>query len=309
MKKKFRRSKAVRRNKTIWALTIAIFVLCSAFAVLFGCSYAGKAPSDDFESAEVGSGETNLAEIGFEVVTKAPNTGKPYMTTVINEVTLDEDETEEIDSEEIESIDEESEDDNEVSVTFPSEKDEWNLLLVNPWNYLPEDFTPDLVSVSNGQQADRRVSDALEAMLADCRKAGYNPYICSSYRTISHQTANFNNQINKYLSAGYDRATAESEAAKWVAVPGTSEHHTGFAFDIVSASYQVLDHSQANTPEQRWLMANCQNYGFILRYPDGKTDITGIYYEPWHYRYVGLEAAKEITEKQITLEEYLGRVE
>ncbi|MBR6513440.1 MAG: M15 family metallopeptidase [Clostridia bacterium] len=304
--RKSRKAKAKQRNKAVWSITVAVFLACCALAVFFGCSQMGKDPSDEaMQSAEAGDNLNNSVETGFEVVTKAPNTGKPVMTTVINEIVV----TEEDSTSEEESIENIADESSEVTLTVPEESTEWYLLLVNPWNYLPDDFTPDLVSVSNGQQADRRVKDALEAMLADCRKAGYNPYICSSYRTLSHQTANYNNQINKYLSSGYDRATAEIEAAKWVAVPGTSEHHTGFAFDIVSASYQALDHSQANTPEQKWLMANCYKYGFILRYPDGKTDITGIYYEPWHYRYVGVEVATEITEKQITLEEYLGRVE
>ncbi|MBQ4602872.1 MAG: M15 family metallopeptidase, partial [Clostridia bacterium] len=175
------------------------------------------------------------------------------------------------------------------------------------WNPIPDGFAPQLVSVGNGQQADYRVKDALNAMLTDCRKAGYNPIVCSSYRTIARQQTLFENETKAFMSYGYDRATAEEFASKWVARPGTSEHHTGLAFDIVSASYQKLDRSQENTPEQKWLMANCHKYGFILRYPDDKTEITGINYEPWHYRYVGLDIAKEIHEKQITLEEYLSQ--
>ena len=96
-----------------------------------------------------------------------------------------------------------------------------------------------------------------------------------------------------------------TEAGKWVAVPGTSEHQTGLALDIISSSYQVLDRDQENTAEQRWLMENSYKYGFILRYPSDKSEITGINYEPWHYRYVGKEAAKEIYEKGLCLEEYL----
>ncbi|MBQ1224267.1 MAG: M15 family metallopeptidase, partial [Oscillospiraceae bacterium] len=84
------------------------------------------------------------------------------------------------------------------------------------------------------------------------------------------------------------------------------EHHTGLAVDIVSVGNQRLDGTQENTAEQRWLMENSWKYGFILRYPKGKTHITGIYYEPWHYRYVGKEAAEEIFARNITLEEYIS---
>ena len=95
------------------------------------------------------------------------------------------------------------------------------------------------------------------------------------------------------------------EAATVVAKPGTSEHQIGLALDIVSYDYQELDDEQMNTPEQKWLMEHCWEYGFILRYPQDKAAITGIIYEQWHYRYVGKEAAKEIYEQDLTLEEYL----
>ena len=91
----------------------------------------------------------------------------------------------------------------------------------------------------------------------------------------------------------------------WVARPGTSEHQTGLAVDIVDQNYQLLDEKQENTPVQQWLMAHCTEYGFILRYPTGKSKITGIGYEPWHYRYVGSDAAREITDQGLCLEEYL----
>lgn len=88
---------------------------------------------------------------------------------------------------------------------------------------------------------------------------------------------------------------------------GTSEHQLGLAADIVAADYQVLEEEQENTPEQQWLMAHCQEYGFILRYPRDKQGLTGVGYEPWHYRYVGVEAAQEIMSQGLCLEEYLGQ--
>lgn len=134
-----------------------------------------------------------------------------------------------------------------------------------------------------------------------------HPLICSSYRTIQKQERLYKNKVNEYISQGYSQKQAEKEAGKWVAVPGTSEHHTGLAVDIVATDYQLLDENQENTPEQQWLMNNAYKYGFILRYPNGKSHITGIYYEPWHYRYVGKEVAKEIHEQGICLEEYLNQ--
>ena len=107
------------------------------------------------------------------------------------------------------------------------------------------------------------------------------------------------------MAAGYDAEEADQKAATVVARPGTSEHELGLAVDIVDADYQQLDEGQASTPVQQWLMEHCWEYGFILRYPDGKSDLTGIIYEPWHYRYVGVETAQALRESGQCLEEYL----
>ena len=111
------------------------------------------------------------------------------------------------------------------------------------------------------------------------------------------------------VSGGMSEEEAKVEAAKAVAIPGTSEHQLGLAVDLVDANMQDLTSAQESTETQKWLMANSWRYGFIHRYPNGKTDITGIIYEPWHYRYVGKDAAQEIFNRDITLEEYLGKTE
>ena len=180
------------------------------------------------------------------------------------------------------------------------------LTLVNPWNTIPDNYEPQLCTLSDGQQIDRRCYDDLMLMLDDCRAAGNSPYICSAYRTWDKQQALFDNKIQRLESAGLDAETARAEAAKVVAVPGTSEHQLGLALDIIDAGYTSLDEGQENTSTQQWLMANSWNYGFILRYPNGTTDITGIIYEPWHYRYVGRTAAEQIHELDITFEEYIS---
>lgn len=179
------------------------------------------------------------------------------------------------------------------------------LTLVNPWNSMPEGYVPQLYTLSDGQQVDRRCYDDLMLMLDDCRAAGNSPYICSAYRTWDKQQALFDNKIQRLENEGMDAETARIEAAKVVAVPGTSEHQLGLALDIIDSGYTNLDEGQENTATQQWLMAHSWRYGFILRYPNGTTDITGIIYEPWHYRYVGRTAAKQIHELGVTLEEYI----
>ena len=181
---------------------------------------------------------------------------------------------------------------------------EWNLWLVNAAHPLPEDFeAPELTQLRNRQAIDKRAYPALQQMMDDARGAGLQPLICSSYRTRDTQTRLFQNKTDALGKQGYSR---EARGAQWVARPGTSEHEAGLAVDIVDTNYQILDERQEQTPVQQWLMAHCADYGFILRYPPDKSDLTGIGYEPWHYRYVGQEAAKEITEQGICLEEYLG---
>lgn len=186
------------------------------------------------------------------------------------------------------------------------DRDSWNLTLVNPWNPLPESRTIRLKQITAGHYVDERCHPDLQAMLEACREAGCSPVICSSYRTWEKQEALFQNKVQRLMAQGYAGAEAEAEAGKAVAVPGTSEHQLGLAVDIVDLANQNLDESQEDTAVQQWLLAHSWEYGFILRYPQDKSGITGIIYEPWHYRYVGKEAAKEIYEQGICLEEYLA---
>ena len=183
---------------------------------------------------------------------------------------------------------------------------DWRLLLVNPWNTLPEGYTVELKSLANGLKVDARIYDDLSAMLGACFDAGLHPVVCSAYRSNATQQRLHNNKIYRLMAAGYGREAALKEAARWVAVPGTSEHQTGMALDIVAYSYQYLNQKQEETAEQKWLMEHCWEYGFVLRYPSDKSEITGIGYEPWHYRYVGRETAADMREKGLCLEEYLA---
>ena len=182
---------------------------------------------------------------------------------------------------------------------------DWRLTLVNPWTPLPEGYQPTLATVENGYQVDQRCADHLEAMLAACREAGLSPVLCSAYRTQEKQTALYENLVGKRMAQGLSREDAETQAAKEVARPGTSEHQLGLAVDIVDASYQLLDTHQEDTPVQQWLMEHCWEYGFLLRYPPDKGAVTGIIYEPWHYQFVARDHAQAIGQAGLCLEEFL----
>lgn len=180
------------------------------------------------------------------------------------------------------------------------------LLLVNPWTPLPEDFVPgELVPVQNDQAVDARAYPDLQNMLDDMSEAGLSPLICSSYRSQERQQELYDNKVQRVMDEGVSLEAAQAEAARWVARPGTSEHQTGLAVDIVSLSNQMLDETQESTPEFQWLAENAWKYGFILRYPNDKSEKTGIAYEPWHFRFVGKEAAEEMHDLGLCLEEYL----
>ncbi len=178
------------------------------------------------------------------------------------------------------------------------------VILVNPWHYLPEDYQVELVSTVNGHLIGAVCVAALEQMLADCEAAGYAPHLSSSYRPHSTQVMLYERKVDYWKEQGYDEGYARHLAGTSVAVPGTSEHQLGLAVDIVDSRYTLMDRKQSETATQQWLMAHCWEYGFILRYLDGTSDITGIIYEPWHYRYVGTEVSLELQTLGITLEEY-----
>ena len=184
------------------------------------------------------------------------------------------------------------------------------VLVVNPWNYVPEGYVPDLVDLSaayatEGNLVDRSCYEALIAMIDDCNAVCPQVMVLSSYRTQEHQTKNYIRKVNYYLNLGYSQEDAEKEAATIIAIPGTSEHQLGLAVDIIDTRLWALEEEQADLPAQQWLMENSWRYGFILRYPKDKIDETGIIYEPWHYRYVGIELATELHDLDLTLEAYL----
>lgn len=181
-----------------------------------------------------------------------------------------------------------------------------SILLVNPWNPIPEDYTANLLPIQDNQMVDWSCQAALEQMLSDCAAAGFDCFVCSAYRSQWDQEYLYEKKVQYYLDLDYEEAEARALAATSVAIPGTSEHQLGLAVDLIDRDHPVLDDTQAQTGTQKWLMEHCWEYGFILRYPEGSSELTGIIFEPWHYRYVGVDIAMEIRNLGITLEEYLG---
>lgn len=179
------------------------------------------------------------------------------------------------------------------------------IMVANPWNMIPSDYIPNIKDIEDGYAIDKSCKEPLEEMLAACREADHGVAIVSGYRRNSTQITLYNRKVNYYLDQGLSPAEARKEAGKVVAMPGTSEHELGLAVDLVDNTYYGLDEAQENTDTQKWLMEHCWEYGFILRYPNNKSDKTGIIYEPWHYRYVGKEVAKELQKSGLCLEEYL----
>ena len=188
---------------------------------------------------------------------------------------------------------------------------DWKLLLVNWEHPVDLEYMKNLKLQSIREtdrmqyMVDERIHQELKQMLDDAKAKGIDLIVCSAFRTLEDQTELFEAQVKRRTEAGMNLAAAQEDAANWVARPGTSEHHTGLAVDIVVSYYQNLNDGFAETKAFDWLNSNCQKYGFILRYPKNKKDVTKVNYEPWHYRYVGSELAQEIENLGLCFEEYL----
>ena len=184
----------------------------------------------------------------------------------------------------------------------------WNLLLVNDWNPLPAGYDSDVTfsTVSGGKQVDSRIIDAVNRMLQDA--SAYDLAVVSAYRPKEEQNTLYWRKVQQYTDKGYSDLEAQKVGGTIVKRPGFSEHNCGLAMDVGGSGDYTLEQTFANTPAYAWLIEHCADYGFILRFPEGKEDITGVIYEPWHYRYVGEEAARYIMDNDLCLEEYLAQV-
>ncbi len=178
---------------------------------------------------------------------------------------------------------------------------EWQYRLVNTEHLLESDYEPELTMLEDGQYFGSRATDALQSFVNAAREAGLTAIVTSSYRSYATQQYLFNNKVNQTGS--------EEAAARIVAVPGSSEHQLGLSADIVDGYYEYMNESLADTALSQWMYEHCWQYGFILRYPEDKQDITNIMLEPWHFRYVGQEATQYIMENGLCLEEFVALYE
>lgn len=191
-------------------------------------------------------------------------------------------------------------------------KDDWRLVLINKQHSIPDDYTftfGSIRTVKGVMKFDERIIPDLLRMMKAAKEDGINLEIRSPYRDMNRQVYLFNRKIKDYMKQGMSYMDAYAVSSRTVTVPGASEHQIGLALDITSDTHSSLTKSFGDTEAGKWLAEHGCEYGFIVRYPEGKEYVTGIDYEPWHLRYVGVEAATIITREGITLEEFVASLE
>lgn len=213
------------------------------------------------------------------------------------------------DKKELETSSNVVEENNVMEIIIPKENkreiNDWRLILVNKENPLPQDFTIELASIDKTRQVDKRIIGELKEMMQAMKSAGINNiWVQSAYRSIEYQEKLYNNKINEYLRLGLTRQEAEKLTLEYINKPGESEHNLGLAVD-----FNRVNDEFKNTKAFEWLSKNAKDYGFVMRYPEEKANITGIEYEPWHWRYVGKENAYKMEELSMCLEEYIEYLE
>ena len=184
-------------------------------------------------------------------------------------------------------------------------KSDWNLILVNKQHPIPEDYAFTLGTIKGSMKCDERILGQLGQMMQAARADGVTLVIRSPYRNDTRQEYLFNRKIKNYIKKKMSYLEAFRASAQAVTIPGSSEHQIGLALDIVSDTYTMLEEGFADTDAGKWRADNSYRYGFILRYPKGKEDITGIEFEPWHFRYVDVPAATYMYQNQLSLEEFV----
>lgn len=192
----------------------------------------------------------------------------------------------------------------EVGIELP--EGEWSIILLNPWHSIEEDLDIELKGV--GRKVDARIAEVVRKLIRDAKSDGVSIKCQSGFRDIEYQTGLFERKVERLMRTGLTEEEARKQAATVVAVPGTSEHHTGLAIDFTTEGMSSLTEEFAKTKAFAWLMENGYKYGFIMRYPEDKMHITGIIYEPWHWRYVGPTVSYAMHGTGECYEEYLVRI-
>lgn len=184
-------------------------------------------------------------------------------------------------------------------------EDMWCLILTNAEYPVPEDYAVTLKDVpGTDQKIDERIYEPLMNMLEAMKAEGLSPVVCSGYRTLDKQEKLFNRKVSAYVKKGRSKEESYALARQTLSIPGSGEHCLGLAVDFYTRSYHQLERAFEKTPEGKWLREHAQDYGFTLRYDEGKEEITGIEYEPWHFRYVGIDVARYLKEHNLSLEEF-----
>ena len=205
-----------------------------------------------------------------------------------------------------------AESESKVIVTPAASSADWNLVLVNRENQLAEEIVMELYLTESGYQIDSRIQEPYLQLMEAGKAAGMDFTMISGYRSIEQQQTNYDVNYQNYLASGLSEEEARTKTEEYIALPNASEHITGLAVDITSTALANQEGNSGlfpdleNYPEGLWLKENAPKFGFILRYPKAKEAITGINFEPWHFRYVGIENAMYMTEKNLTLEEYIA---
>lgn len=184
------------------------------------------------------------------------------------------------------------------------DKEDWKIMLINKQHPIPEEYEFTLATIKGSMKCDERIIPELQQMMQEAKKDGVILVIRSPYRDYERQIYLFNRKVKGYMKKKMSYLESYRTTAQAVTIPGASEHQAGLALDITSDSYSTLTQGFADTKAGEWLAEHSFEYGFILRYPEGKEDITGISFEPWHFRYVGKTAAKYMYDHELTLEEF-----
>ena len=195
----------------------------------------------------------------------------------------------------------------EILEDYEFDSSDWRLVLINKQHPIPENYDFKLGTIVEDMRCDKRIISDLLNMMRAAKNDGIILKIKSPYRTDSRQEYNFNARIKRYMEQGYSYMEAYKLTSQVITVPGASEHQIGLALDITCDTYDSLTQGFGDTKAGKWLAEHSCEYGFTLRYPQGKEYITSIEYEPWHFRYVGREAATIMRDEEMCLEEFWDR--
>ena len=268
-----------------------ILVMLSALILLSGCTKKPNIPTETDTDTEIATSNstTTTTTNSTTSLTESETVAESLSSTSISTTTTTALKISEVKTE---------------SAYIPDGK--WYLTLVNYKYSLPSNFTVKTATIKAGVTVDARIVDAYNQMFNAAKAEGITLNPCSGYRSIALQTSLFTRRVKEYMGYGYSQADAERKVATYTARPGTSEHNLGLAIDFFDSSTNLTSAFES-TAQGKWLKANAYKYGFIMRYPSNKTSITAIIYEPWHYRYVGVEDAVKIYNSGLCFEEYLGK--